>query len=429
VRIEAHIERDEQQNIERIIGTIQDVTGQKDAEAIRAKLEERLRQAEKLEAVGGLAGGIAHDFNNILGAIRGYAELALDVTPDNPKAQNDLGLVLQATERAAELVANLLAFSRQSLPRHERLRLEEPVRESLRLLRSTVAADVSLRESYDAATPEIAGDRTQMLQVVMNLVSNAVQAMASGGGVLSLSLAPCRVEASKTRSNPDLGEGLYALLSVSDTGCGIEPRLLGRVFEPFFSTKPSGRGTGLGLSVVHGIVRAHGGALEIESRPEEGTTVRAYFPAQTSTADETDASPALAAGRRGHGQRVLVVEDDGALAELERRRLEALGYETTIFTDAREALETLRRRPSEFDLLLTDHAMPHLSGIELAHEVHAIRADLPVLLVSGYGETVPPECQEAARIRGILRKPVARQTLAEAVAAALEEAEPPGPSS
>ncbi len=419
VRIEARVERDPQGEIERIIGTIRDVTELKEAGAIRAKLEARLRQAEKLEAVGRLAGGIAHDFNNILGAIRGYTEMALDVTRDNPKAQDDLGLVLQAAERAADLVSNLLAFSRQGRPRRERLRLESPIRETLQLLRSTLPADVTLRESYDPATPEIAADPTQMLQVLLNLASNAVQAMASGGGVLSMSLAPCAVSASQARANPDLKEGLYALLTLSDSGCGIEPPLLGRVLEPFFTTKPAGMGTGLGLSVVHGVVREHGGALELQSQPGHGTTVRAYFPQATAAADESVAAEGREDIPRGNGQRVLVVEDDVVLAELERRRLESLGYVATTFTDAREALEALQRRPAEFDLLLTDHAMPHLTGLELAQGAHAVRPDLPVLLVSGYGEVVPAERLEAAHVHGLLRKPVARRTLAEAVAAAL----------
>jgi nitrogen-specific signal transduction histidine kinase/ActR/RegA family two-component response regulator len=395
-----------------------DLTEQREAEAVREKIEESLRQAQKLEAVGTLARGIAHDFNNILGALSGYAELAFESTHDNPRVHGDLRKVLQAAHLASDLVTRLLVFSRQQERSDTLIRLERPIQESLQLLRSTLSPNVEIREALDADAPEILGNETQLIQIVMNLATNALHAMKSRGGVLGIGLEHLRVDAPFVRLHPDLRPGPYALLTVSDTGHGIEPQNLERVLEPFFTTKPPSEGTGLGLSVVHGIVREHGGALEIESVPGEGTTVRVYLPAALKPGDEGIAL--RRAPPRGSGQRVLLVDDERALADLGQRRLEDLGYAPCVFTDSRRALEAFRQRPHDFDLVVTDQAMPHLTGIELAREIRRIRPELPVVLVSGYGETLRPESLEAAGIRQFLGKPVTEAALAEAVFTALD---------
>jgi len=257
-----------------------------------------------------------------------------------------------------------------------------------------------------------------MVQVMMNLGTNALQAMTPRGGLLQVSVEPFMVDGSFAQAHPELTEGKHVLLTVSDSGSGIEPQLLDRVLEPFFTTKPPGHGTGLGLSVVHGIVREHGGALVLESTPGAGTIVRVYIPAMTGSGGEAPALLGLLP--RGRGERVLVVDDEAALAELERRRLQELGYVATAFTDPRSALEAFAERPDDFDLVLTDHTMPQLTGIEFAREVRALRPALPIVLVSGYGDAVRPELLEATGIQRLLSKPVATRTLAQAVRLALE---------
>jgi PAS domain S-box-containing protein len=400
-----------------LLGTIRDVTEQKAAEAAREELEARLRQAQKLEAVGTFAGGIAHDFNNLLGALCGYAELALDATGDNPSAQRDLRQVLQAAYRAAELVSRILTFSRQQEQRRTHLRLERPVKESMQLLRATLPATIEIREVFDPRTPGVSADETQILQLMMNLGTNALHAMASCGGSLTVRLEPFHADATFARVHPGLRQGEYALLTVSDTGGGIAPSHVERVLEPFFTTKPPGLGTGLGLSIVHGIVRDHGGAIEVHSTQGVGTEVRIYLPALAGS--PLDALEASCSAPRGRGERVLVVDDEPALAELGWRRLEQLGYVPTAFTSSQRALEAFRSHPLDFDLLLTDYTMPVLTGVELVREMRRIRPGLPAVLVSGYGDVVPAESLNAVGLRGLLSKPVTQSVLAKAVREAL----------
>ncbi len=420
VESEAQLVHDSQGELESIVGTIRDVTDAKLAEATREQLESRLRQAQKLEAVGTLAGGIAHDFNNILSAVSGYAELVLDASRDNPAAQADLQHVLLAASRAANLVSRILTFSRQQEVRRRPLDLERPIGEAVLLLRATLPRTIEMKVSIDPKTPSVSADETQMLQVMMNLGTNALHGMQEQGGVLEVRLDPFVVTPELATLQPQLSPGLHARLSVSDTGVGIEPHLLDRILEPFFTTKPPGLGTGLGLSVVHGIVLDHDGALEVESVPNAGTTVRVYLPALATPAPST--SSVRIEPPRGRGQRVLVVDDEEALAELSRRRLEELGYAPLAFTESRLALAAVQQEPAHFDLVLTDYTMPHLTGIELAKEIRALRPDLPVILLSGHGDAVHPANIEASGIRGHLSKPVDRRTLAEAIAAALGEA-------
>jgi PAS domain S-box-containing protein len=419
VRIKANLVRDAQGEIESIVGTLRDVTDQKHADAIRERLESRLRQAQKLEAMGTLAGGIAHDFNNLLGALSGYAELALETTRDNLQAQADLQQVLLAASRGADLVSRILTFSRQQDVPHRPIRIEPPVRDAVKLLRATLPGTIAIQESIDAETPCISGDETQLLQVMMNLGTNALHGMQDRGGVLQVRVEPFLVTPALAEVQAELSPGLHARLSVSDTGSGIAPQLLDRVLEPFFTTKPPGVGTGLGLSIVHGIVRDHGGAVEVESVLDFGTTVRVYLPAvNTPLRSLVPERTELPLGR---GQRILVVDDEPALAELERRRLEELGYAPLAFTDARRALAAFKSQPTQFDLVFTDQSMPYVTGVELAREIRAVRPDLPVILVSGHGDTVHPATLEAAGICALLAKPVDRRRLAVAVAAALDE--------
>jgi signal transduction histidine kinase/CheY-like chemotaxis protein len=356
--------------------------GHQQAERERTRLETQLHQAQRIQSLGTLAGGIAHDFANVVAAMLGNAELASVALPGNHRAQRNLANITQAGQRAADLIRRILTFSRRQEPQRRLVRLQHLVEDALRLLRATLPPVVEIDTSFDPTAPGILADATQIYQVVMNLGTNAAHAMGPRGGRLSL-----RVEMDVP---PDLDDGAYVLLSVSDTGCGMDASTIERIFEPFFTTKPIGEGTGLGLSVVHGIVKSHDGAIAVDSAPGAGTTFRLYFPV-------ADADVVAAAARaepadvRGHGERVLYVDDEEALVDTTTRILERLGYRVTAFSDPRRALDAFNAGPNDFDAVVTDLAMPGLSGLELAREIRRVRSDIPLLFTSGFvrAEDVP----------------------------------------
>ena len=401
-----------------VLASIVDIGARKQAEEERRRLEEELRQAQKLEAVGTLAGGIAHDFNNILFAIMGYAEMA-GKAKSRKLAAADLDELVKAAARGRDLVDRILAFSRRRPEERRPLELGLAVAEAVKLLRATLPASIEVRERITADAPAILGDATSVHQILMNLATNAAHAMPSGG-VLEVSVEPRYLTDSAVRSHPGLHEGPYAVLAVKDSGAGMDRETMARVFEPFFTTKPKGRGTGLGLSIVHTIVRRHEGAIELQSQPGTGTTVTCFFPALPE-APEAE----LAAGEEapsGNGERVLLVEDEPALIELNARRLESLGYRVTGQPDAVRALADFRRRPAEYDLVVSDHLMPRLLGIDLAREVHDIRPDVPIVLLTGYVEHLPDEAVRSAGVRRLVRKPVTLRELGTALREVLQEA-------
>ncbi|MGH7561826.1 MAG: ATP-binding protein [Gemmatimonadales bacterium] len=294
--------------------------------------------------------------------------------------------------------------------------LGNTVAEASGLLRSSLPASIEIRTRLAPANPRVAADPTAVHQVVMNLATNAAHAMP-GGGRLDIQVEPIYVRDSTARFHPDLHEGTYVQLVVSDTGQGIDPEVLNRVFEPFFTTKPPGQGSGLGLSMVHGIMRDHEGAVILTSERGTGTQVRCYFPAletepAAAPAEEIETPP-------GSGQRILLVDDEPSLASVGRRRLAGLGYEVTVSTDPIKALEEVRARPDAFDLVLTDYSMPKLNGLDLARGINRIRADLPIVLSTGFAEEFPEETLAAAGIRRVLSKPVGISDLARALQALL----------
>jgi hypothetical protein len=403
-----------------VLASIVDIGARKHAEEERRRLEEDLRQAQKLEAVGTLAGGIAHDFNNILFAIMGYAEMAAKAR-SRKQAAADLDELVKAAARGRDLIDRILAFSRKGPEERRPLELGLAVAEAVKLLRATLPASIEVREHITADAPAILGDATSVHQILMNLATNAAHAMPSGG-VLEVSVEPRYLSDSVVRSHPGLHEGPYAVLAVRDSGAGMDRATMARVFEPFFTTKPKGRGTGLGLSIVHTIVRRHDGAIELQSQPGQGTTVTCFFPA---LAPEEE----LAVGREapaGNGERVLLVEDEPSLVELNARRLTALGYRVTVQHDAVRALATFRKRPADYDLVVSDHLMPRLLGIDLAREVHDIRPDVPIVLLTGYVEHLPDEAVRAAGVRRLVKKPVTLRELGTALRDVLQEARPQG---
>jgi CheY-like chemotaxis protein len=371
-----------------------------------------------MQSLGTLAGGIAHDFNNILTAIGGNTQLAVaDLPPDHP-ALLSLAEIERASDRAAGLVRQILSFSRPQEANRKVVRLHTVVEEALRLLRASLPATIAIRTEFADETPDVAADSTQLHQVVMNLGANAAHAMGDRGGRLEFYLAPLIVEAANAAAFPALRDGCYAQLTVRDNGCGMDPSTLDRVFEPFFTTKPPGQGTGLGLSMVHGIIKGHSGVITVESEPERGTAFRIYFPAVESPATETTIAPS--ATLRGHGEHVLYVDDEETLVLLARRGLPRLGYRITAFTDARAALQHFRGHPADFDVVVTDLSMPGLSGLDLATEILRLRRDLPIILTTGYLRPQDATHAQALGLHDILPKPASHDTLAHALQRALQ---------
>jgi hypothetical protein len=380
----------------------------------RRELEERLRQAQKMEAVGTLAGGVAHDFNNMLRAIIGYTELALTNIHET-QAINDLGQVRRAAERGQELVQRILAFSRQRELTRTPMHLEKTINDALALLRASLPRSIEIRTHLASDAPVVRADETQLHQIVMNLATNAAHAIGDRDGVIDVGLSPFNADEEFERRHPGARRVLYARLTVADTGSGMSEEVMQRAFEPFFTTKAAGTGTGLGLAVVHGIVQGLGGFVELHSRPNEGTTVMLYLPAS----EHLEHAP-RANDETREGPHILFVEDEQPLAELGRRQLEAQGYRVSAYTSSLQALEGFRAHPDSFDLIVTDNTMARMSGMALAQEILRLRPRMRILLVSGLAETMDPGIIYAKGIAAILGKPHTGQELISAVSALLE---------
>jgi signal transduction histidine kinase/ActR/RegA family two-component response regulator len=400
------------------VGAVKDVTEQKWAQAERERLEQRLRQAAKMEAVGRLAGGIAHDFNNILGAILGYAELAQNnLAAEGGAVLRHIDMVMQAGARGKGLVERILAFSRSGVGERVPLQVQSVVEEALELLAASLPANVHLERRLDALDTAVVGDATQFHQVVMNLCTNAVHAMERGG-VLTMVLERAAVAERRSLSHGTLCAGRYVRLSVSDTGSGIPPLVLERMFDPFFTTKRVGDGTGLGLALVHGIVADFGGVIDVATQVGVGTTFTIWLPG-------TDEMPRILADPlgelpRGNGETVMIVDDERALVALAEETLAELGYETVGFDSSLAALQAFRAEPERFDLVLTDETMPDLTGAELAHEIRQLRPEISTILMSGYSGAQLSQRAQAAGVIDVLRKPLVRRDIAEPVARALQ---------
>jgi PAS domain S-box-containing protein len=384
-------------------------------------LEAQLIQAQKMEALGTLAGGIAHDFNNILGAIVGYTELARMEIPKESKAHQHLERVLASGRRARDLVQQILTFSRQKEMEKRPVHLRYLIKEAVKMLRASIPSTIEIREYAPSEVPPVLGDPTQLHQVVMNLCTNAYHAMREAGGELELRLEKVCVEGDDLLHLAELREGEYVVLTVRDTGCGIPHEILDRIFEPYFTTKEVGEGTGLGLAVVHGIVRGLNGAVRVESRVGEGTTFRIYLPALLEGATDGPATEQKMDLPRGT-ERVLVVDDEPALVEMARQILTRLGYQVTGFSDPREALARFQDAPHAFDLVITDMTMPKITGRKLAHAVRQVRRDLPVILTSGYSNSIGDEEARQAGFSAFLKKPYGALALSQAVRRVLDDA-------
>jgi PAS domain S-box-containing protein len=408
----------------RLVGSVIDVTSQKQAQIDKEALEAQLRQSQKMEAIGTLAGGIAHDFNNILGAILGYGELALQESAHQSALRRYLDNVMHATQRAKMLVERILGFSRSGLGDREPVNVQGVIVETLDLLEASLPPEIRLERHIDAGDAAVMGDATYLHQVAMNLCTNAIHAMEHRGGVLSVGLELAQLDEGLTLSRGSLVPGRYVRLTVGDTGDGIEAAVLDRIFDPFFTTKQTGEGTGLGLSVVHGIVTDLGGAIRVETALGKGTTFEIWLPvAGEIPAPAAEADRAL---RRGNGEIIMIVDDERSLVELAEEIVAQVGYEPVGFSVSRAALDAFRAAPHRFEAVITDEAMPELTGIELARQVREIRPAMPVILMTGYGSA--ELMSEATRIgvSEVLRKPLRRADLADALARVLD-IRPSGP--
>jgi signal transduction histidine kinase/CheY-like chemotaxis protein/streptogramin lyase len=373
------------------------------SEDARRRLEEQLRQAQKLEAIGTLAGGIAHDFNNILAAIIPFTHLAIEDSADQPTVVKSLNQVLIAAERARSLVQQILAFSRQQRQEPRVIDLKPLVREVHHLLRSAMPTTVNIVSIAEPDVPPVLADPTQIHQLLMNLCTNAEHAMRGRHGRLEIRLGSRSVEPEEAALTPGLQPGRYVRLTVRDNGCGMTPELQERIFDPFFSTKAPGEGTGLGLAVVHGIVKNCEGVVRVHSQVGEGSEFEVLLPAQGATGCvETTSAPGVA---RGRGERILLVDDEPAVAHVLSRSLERNGYRVTPFTDPKAALESFRAQPEAYDVLLTDLTMAGLTGVELSQHLHQIQPGFPVILATGFGGEWTPEAARDGDIRRVLQKP------------------------
>jgi two-component system, cell cycle sensor histidine kinase and response regulator CckA len=405
------------------VWTFADVTAERRADEARRKLEGDLAQAHKLEALGTLAGGIAHDFNNLLTAIFGFTQFAYESLPADHSARPDLDAVIKASERARDLVQQILTFSRKRAFERKPIKLAPVINDAIRFLRATVPALIELRCEIEDDSGLVLADGSQIHQAVLNLGSNAAHAIGEQQGSILVRLDRVDVGPVPVKERPQLPEGAYMCITVNDTGPGIDSDTLERVFDPFFTTKDPGQGTGLGLAVVHGVVQSHDGAVTVENTPGSGATFRLFFPVMPAGAVEEAASvPAMAPG---HGH-ILLIDDEMTVLTVGKKMLEALCYQVTACCGPIGALEVVRDRAAAFDLVITDLNMPKMTGLDVAAEIRSIRSDLPIVLVTGFlGDESVEARARTLGVRVFVSKPFNMETLGRAVHAALDKSPSP----
>ena len=375
------------------------------------RLESQLRQSQKMEAIGTLAGGIAHDFNNMLGAMMGYVELTKYKTEDATILAY-LEQVLKACNRARDLVTQILTFSRQREKEKRPVAVTPIVKEAMKLLRSSIPATVDIHQSYVSGNDTVLADPTQIHQVLMNLCTNAVHAIGDRQGFLAVRLGRCDILDGSQAYDPELKAGAYLQLTVSDNGKGIDPAVRDKIFDPFFTTKKPGEGTGLGLSVVYGIVKDHGGVIAVESEPGQGTTFTVSLP--LIEIDHRHEGQETAIIPKGSGC-ILLVDDEEPIASLGQAMLTSLGYDVSVQLSSSEALSTFLAHPERYDLVITDMTMPNMTGASLAKEMLKIRPGLPIIMTTGFSERINEEEAKKIGIREFIMKPVSLPVIAQAV--------------
>lgn len=408
----------------KLIAELQAITEQLCEEiAERKQTEEKLLQAQKMEAIGTLAGGIAHDFNNILCIILGYADMAKKDAPPGSKFTSDLDAVLNAGNRAKDLVKQILTFSRKTDTKKQLIRPHLIVKEAVKMLHSTLPTTIHIKEDIDQDCGTILANPTNVHQIALNLCTNALHAMANQKGTLSVSMHRRELSRENIPQEWDIDPGPFIILTVSDTGSGMDKDTMDRIFEPYYTTKEMGTGTGMGLALIHGIVQDCKGFIEVESTVGQGTTLSVCIPAteepavQPTVSDQGNGATATAGGN----ERILVVDDEPLLVKINQSRLESRGYQVTAVSDSREALEKFRSQPDSFDLLITDQTMPGLTGAELATAVREIKPSLLIIICTGHSDTVPEEKALSMGINKYVFKPIYGDELLDAVREVLDE--------
>jgi PAS domain S-box-containing protein len=385
----------------------------------RQKLEGRIQQAQKMESIGNLAGGIAHDFNNLLAPIIGMTELLLeDLAPDSLQHENAKE-ILKAGDRCRDLVAQILAFSRQTENKMIPVRVQTILKEVLKLSRSTIPSNIEIAQDLQSDCSLVIADPTQLHQVAMNLITNAYHAVEPTGGQITVRLRETEIDSDASAAN-GLKQGRYAMLTISDTGCGIDPSIRDKIFMPYFTTKEQSKGTGFGLAVAYGIVKDHNGDIEVQSDVGKGAAFNVYLPVMEKSPEEM-APERLKSDETGT-ERILLVDDEAQIISFTRQMLERLGYRVTARTSSMEALEAFRANPGGFELVLTDMAMPNMTGDQLARELISIRSNIPVIICTGFSTRINKEKSKDIGIKGFLMKPIIKAEMAQLVRKVLDEA-------
>jgi PAS domain S-box-containing protein len=386
--------------------------------SIQKRLETQLLQAQKMEAIGTLAGGIAHDFNNILAAVLGFTQLAIGEVPEDSQARRDLQEVVRAGRRARDLVSQILTFSRQKQQELRPLDITIIIKEALKLLRASIPTTIEIKQDIIKTEALVLADPTQIHQILINLCTNAAHAMGDNGGILEVTLAKSMLDSIFASEHPDIEPGEYLVLSVIDTGHGIAPGIIERIFDPFFTTKNRDEGTGMGLAVVHGIVKSCGGTITVNSEVGKGATFKVYFPCTKGNADSED-DPQITV-LKGN-ERILFIDDEPPIAAMGKRMLERLGYSVESMTSSAEALSVFRTKPSEFDLVITDMTMPKMRGDQLAAELTRIRSDIPIIICTGYSNILAEMKTRTHGICAVVSKPLITHEIAKMIREVLDE--------
>lgn len=383
-----------------------DITQQKEDEDRNRRLQEQLRESQKMETVGTLVGGIAHEFNNLLTSLMGYADMCLVKVPPNSQIYNDLQKITKSADHAKTLVQQMLTFTRQGTQERKIINIYDTVESAIHIARMSLPSTIEIKKNIDPNTGTILADPSQISQVIVNLFTNSYQAMKKEGGILSISLDNVDLDSKYLEKNPHLRQGKYVRIIISDTGVGIEKSIIDRIFDPFFTTRKVGEGTGLGLSVVHGIIMSHGGKITVSSELGKGTTMIIYLPQVMGKRDiEIKTSTGISKETEKDTYTILYIDDEPEIAIMVKKMLEMFNYEIFIKNDSTAALEFFKQDPDKFDLIITDQTMPYMTGLQLAKKVLEVRKDMSLIIVTGFSEDISKENYREFGFKDYIAKP------------------------